>query len=165
MTKLNKTSTVLIVVILIIVVAVGYMIFNNSGGNQSSNSAGQSASQPVTSQSGLQIQDEVMGTGTVAVAGNMVTVNYTGMLTDGKVFDSNIDPKFNHVQPFPFVLGAGQVIQGWDEGVAGMKVGGKRKLTIPPELGYGNQNAGNGLIPPNSTLIFEVELLNVKNVN
>ena len=111
--------------------------------------------------SGLGIKDEVVGTGAEAVAGKMVTVNYTGTLSDGKKFDSSYD----HGQPFSFVLGAGQVIQGWDEGVAGMKVGGKRMLTIPPELGYGNQNVGGGLIPPNSTLIFEVELMDVKAVN
>lgn len=163
MTNLNKTSAILIVVILVIVVAVGYMIFNNNGGSQSQNSAGQSTNQPVTSQSGLQIQDEVVGTGTVAVAGKSVTVNYTGMFTNGKTFDSNVDPKFNHIQPFSFVLGAGNVIQGWDEGVVGMKIGGKRKLTISPELGYGSQD--NGPIPGNSTLIFEVELLDVKSVN
>ncbi|MGC9603550.1 MAG: FKBP-type peptidyl-prolyl cis-trans isomerase [Minisyncoccia bacterium] len=95
----------------------------------------------------------------------MVTVNYTGTLTDGKKFDSSYD----HGQPFSFVLGAGQVIQGWDEGVAGMKVGGKRKLTIPPELGYGGQDvkdqSGATVIPANSTLIFEVELLKVESVN
>ena len=110
--------------------------------------------------SGLEIKDEVAGTGVEAVAGKMVTVNYTGTLSDGKKFDSSYD----HGQPFSFVLGAGQVIQGWDEGVAGMKVGGKRMLTVPPELGYGNQNVGGGLIPPNSTLIFEVELLDVQEV-
>jgi FKBP-type peptidyl-prolyl cis-trans isomerase len=136
------------------------MIFKNNGGDQQPGSVGQNNSEPITSQTGLKIQDEVVGTGTVAIAGKMVTVNYTGTLSDGKKFDSSYD----HGQPFSFVLGAGQVIQGWDEGVAGMKVGGKRKLTIPPELGYGNQNVGNGLIPPNSTLIFEVELLDVKGV-
>ncbi|MGC9610640.1 MAG: FKBP-type peptidyl-prolyl cis-trans isomerase [Minisyncoccia bacterium] len=111
--------------------------------------------------SGLKIEDEKVGTGAEAVAGKEVTVNYAGTLSDGKKFDSSYD----RGQPFSFVLGAGQVIRGWDEGFAGMKVGGKRKLTIPPELGYGNQNVGNGLIPPNSTLIFEVELLDVKSVN
>ena len=85
-------------------------------------------------------------------------MHYTGWLTNGKKFDSSVDRK----EPFEFQLGAGQVIKGWDEGVAGMKVGGKRRLEIPSELAYGNRSVGNGLIPPNSTLIFDVELLEVK---
>lgn len=108
----------------------------------------------------LIIQDEIVGTGAEAVSGKSVTVNYTGTLTDGTIFDSNTNPKFGHVEPFAFNLGGGEVIQGWDQGVAGMKVGGKRKLTIPPSLGYGSQDVG--AIPPNSTLIFEVELLKVE---
>ncbi|MFH1162296.1 MAG: FKBP-type peptidyl-prolyl cis-trans isomerase [Candidatus Jorgensenbacteria bacterium] len=99
-----------------------------------------------------------MGTGAEAKAGDTVTVHYTGTLTDGKKFDSSLD----RGQPFSFLLGAGQVIRGWDLGVAGMKVGGKRRLTIPPELGYGSRGAGGGAIPPNATLIFEVQLLDVK---
>lgn len=105
----------------------------------------------------LKIEDEVVGTGTEAVAGKSVTVNYVGTLTDGTKFDSSYDRN----QPFTFNLGAGQVIKGWDEGVVGMKVGGKRKLTIPPSLGYGAQGAGS-VIPPNATLVFEVELLKVE---
>lgn len=104
----------------------------------------------------LKIEDLKTGTGDTAVAGAMVTVHYTGTLTDGKKFDSSVD----RGQPFQFPLGAGRVIKGWDEGVAGMKVGGKRKLTIPSSMGYGERGAG-GVIPPNATLIFEVELLNV----
>jgi FKBP-type peptidyl-prolyl cis-trans isomerase len=96
----------------------------------------------------------VVGTGATAVAGNPVRVHYTGWLTSGEKFDSSVD----RGQPFSFPLGAGQVIKGWDEGVAGMKVGGKRQLRIPPELGYGARGAG-GVIPPNATLIFDVELL------
>lgn len=115
-----------------------------------------SSAQTVTMENGLQIQDEVVGTGVEAVAGKSVTVNYIGTLTDGIKFDSSYDRN----QPFTFNLGAGEVIQGWDQGVVGMKVGGKRKLTIPPSLGYGSQTVGS--IPPNSTLIFEVELLNVE---
>jgi peptidylprolyl isomerase len=104
----------------------------------------------------LQIQDEVVGTGIEAAPGKKVTVNYVGTLTNGTKFDSSYDRN----EPFAFNLGAGEVIAGWDQGVKGMKVGGKRKLTIPPSLGYGSQDLGS--IPPNSTLVFEVELLKVE---
>jgi FKBP-type peptidyl-prolyl cis-trans isomerase FkpA len=111
----------------------------------------------VTTSSGLQYTDLTPGTGAEAKAGMSVSVHYTGWLTDGKKFDSSHDRN----RPFEFKLGAGMVIRGWDEGVTGMKVGGKRKLTIPPDLGYGARGAG-GVIPPNATLVFEVELLDVK---
>src|SRR3989454_3334134 len=107
--------------------------------------------------SGLTIEDLVVGTGDAANAGQKVSVHYTGWTTDGKKFDSSKD----RGQAFSFALGRGEVIRGWDEGVAGMKVGGKRKLTIPPDLGYGARGAG-GAIPPNATLLFEVELLGVR---
>jgi FKBP-type peptidyl-prolyl cis-trans isomerase len=106
---------------------------------------------------GLKYTDLQTGTGDEAKAGQTVSVHYTGWLENGTKFDSSLDRK----QPFQFKLGAGQVIQGWDQGVAGMKVGGKRKLTIPASLGYGARGAG-GVIPPNATLIFEVELLGVR---
>ncbi len=120
------------------------------------------AGKVITTASGLQYQDEVIGTGAVAKSGQTVSVNYTGTLTSGKKFDSNVDPAFGHVELFSFQLGAGEVIKGWDEGVAGMKVGGKRKLVIPASLAYGAKDVGEGLIPANSTLIFEVELVGIK---
>ncbi|MES2930562.1 MAG: FKBP-type peptidyl-prolyl cis-trans isomerase [Patescibacteria group bacterium] len=92
--------------------------------------------------------------------GDTLIMNYTGRLTNGTVFDSNVDPKFQHVEPFEFTLGAGQVIKGWDEGLLGMKVGEKRILTVPPEKGYGDRAVGG--IPANSTLIFDVELVAIK---
>jgi len=106
---------------------------------------------------GLEYWDIKEGTGTTATNGHSVSVHYTGWLTNGKKFDSSLD----RGEPFRFQLGAGQVIKGWDEGVAGMKVGGKRQLRIPPELAYGDRGAG-GAVPPNATLIFDVELLGVQ---
>lgn len=121
-------------------------------------SAAAPATGPVTKDvTKLVIKDTKVGSGAEAVAGKSVTVNYTGYLTDGSKFDSSLDSG----TPFTFVLGAGEVIKGWDEGVAGMKVGGTRNLTIPPALGYGDQGAGGGVIPPGATLFFEVELLAV----
>jgi FKBP-type peptidyl-prolyl cis-trans isomerase len=95
-----------------------------------------------------------------AQVGDKVSMNYTGKLDDGTVFDSNIDPQFNHVRPFEFTLGAGQVIPGWDKGIVGMKVGDKKTLVIPPEEGYGANGVG-GIIPPNATLTFDVEVVNI----
>jgi len=106
---------------------------------------------------GLQIEDTVVGSGAEAKIGNTVKVDYVGTLTDGTQFDTS---QQEGREPFEFTIGSGQVIQGWELGIPGMKVGGKRKLTIPPELGYGEQ--GNSTIPANATLIFEVELLEVK---
>ncbi len=106
--------------------------------------------------SGLKYTDLVVGAGETAAAGRTVNVHYTGWLTDGTKFDSSLDRN----TPFSFPLGGGRVIRGWDEGVQGMRVGGRRKLTIPPHLGYGPRGAG-GVIPPNATLVFEVELLEI----
>jgi len=104
--------------------------------------------------SDLEIEDQIVGEGDEAIAGQTVEVHYTGWLTDGTKFDSSLDRD----KTFSFKLGGGQVIAGWDQGVAGMKIGGTRKLTIPPEMGYGERGAG-GVIPPNATLVFKVELI------
>ncbi|MEK7305938.1 MAG: FKBP-type peptidyl-prolyl cis-trans isomerase [Nitrospirota bacterium] len=122
-------------------------------GSESSASEGKE----ITTSSGLQYIDQAVGTGDTAKAGQTVSVHYTGWLTNGKKFDSSVD----RGQPFSFRLGVGQVIKGWDEGVQGMNIGGKRKLTIPSNLGYGARGAG-GLIPPHATLVFDVELLGVQ---
>jgi peptidylprolyl isomerase len=115
------------------------------------------AQQEVTTPSGLKYTDEVVGNGPSPRVGQKVIVHYTGWLTNGTKFDSSVD----RGQPFDFTLGRGEVIRGWDEGVATMKVGGKRKLVIPPDLGYGSRGAGNA-IPPGATLVFEVQLLGVQ---
>ena len=112
------------------------------------------AAKTITTASGLKYQDLLEGKGPSPKPGSHVMVHYTGWLTNGTKFDSSLDRN----QPFAFTLGRGEVIKGWDEGVATMHVGGKRKLTIPPALGYGSRGAG-GVIPPNATLIFDVELL------
>ncbi len=130
---------------------------------------------PATSQTGNEAQESMNikqiegvkitiireGNGEVAKAGDIVDMNYTGTLADGTVFDSNVDPKFGHVEPFTFTIGAGEVIKGWDVGITGMKVGEKRTLEIAPDYAYGATGAG-GVIPPNATISFEVELLQVK---
>ena len=115
------------------------------------------AQEEIISKSGLKYVDITEGKGPAAISGKDVTVHYTGTFPDGKKFDSSVDRN----EPFTFKLGAGRVIKGWDEGVAGMKTGGKRKLFIPSELGYGKRGAG-GVIPPDAELQFEVELLAVK---
>jgi peptidylprolyl isomerase len=115
------------------------------------------AEEVITTQSGLKYVDLVVGKGAGPQSGQTVRVHYTGWLTDGKKFDSSVD----RGQPFEFRIGTGQVIKGWDEGVMSMNIGGKRKLIIPPELAYGARGAG-GVIPPNATLVFQVELLGIK---
>jgi FKBP-type peptidyl-prolyl cis-trans isomerase len=137
---------------------VGICLFQGVGsGSQDDKKKEKGEEKVVTTKSGLKYIDQKEGTGEAAKAGDTVTVHYTGWLKDGKKFDSSVD----RGQPFPFPLGAGRVIKGWDEGVAGMKMGGKRKLIIPPELAYGKSGAGN-VIPPNAELTFEVELLQIK---
>ena len=156
---MSVVTRVLVVIASLAVIGliVGAMIVMRGGSStpRSSASPKTSAATPASG-GGLVSTDEVVGTGDEAVSGKTVTVNYVGTLTDGTKFDSSYDRN----QPFDFALGAGQVIKGWDQGVVGMKVGGKRKLVIPPSLGYGS--TANGKIPANSTLIFEIELLGVK---
>lgn len=129
-----------------------------STSTQTTEATGTQTSQtaPTTTENKVEIEDVVVGKGAEATNGKSVTVHYTGTLKDGTKFDSSVDRK----EPFTFTLGAGQVIKGWEQGIQGMKVGGKRKLTIPPELAYGANAVG--AIPANSTLIFDVELLEVK---
>jgi peptidylprolyl isomerase len=137
-------------------------LFQQNAGTAATNTAVNTNTPPPAQQApapytgGLQMQDAVVGTGATAVSGSLVTVHYVGTLTNGTKFDSSLD----RGQPFQFRLGAGQVIKGWDQGVAGMKVGGKRLLLIPSDLAYGAQQVGP--IPANSALIFEVELLKVE---
>lgn len=134
-----------IVIVLAVIAMLAYITINKKENNMEENT-----------QTNNQVNNEQ-----VAKAGDTVAMNYTGTLADGTVFDSNVDPKFNHVTPFVFTLGAGQVIQGWDKGIVGMKVGEKKHLVLPPEDAYGATGAGN-VIPPNATLTFDVELLAIK---
>lgn len=141
----------IVIVILVIMAAAGLTWLLISGSNPGT------GEEFITTKSGLAYKDLKIGTGQEAKEGDTVTVHYTGRLKDGTKFDSSVDRN----EPFSFPLGVGKVIRGWDEGVAGMKEGGKRKLLIPPDLGYGARGAGK-IIPPNATLIFEVELLKVQ---
>lgn len=156
----RTVSFIIFAVIAVAVIWLGVW-YNNQSAQQASQTAleqGQAAQQQQTQlMQELKIKDDVVGTGAEAKTGDTVSVLYTGKLDDGSVFDAS--SKHGN-QPFSFTIGAGQVIQGWDLGVAGMKVGGTRELTIPPELGYGAQGAG-GVIPPNATLHFTIQLLSV----
>ena len=150
---MDKTLIIILVIILVLV-GVGFYVFNKPTENNNQNQNMQNTTQPE-----LKIEILKEGTGEGAKAGDSIKVNYTGTLLDGTKFDSNVDPVFSHVEPFSFNVGAGEVIKGWDSGLIGMKVGEKRKLTIPPELAYGNRAIGN--IPANSTLVFEIDLLGI----
>ncbi len=130
---------------------------NKGGDTVMEKGASVASGKMVKTPSGLQYEDIVAGSGASPSPGKKVTVHYTGWLTDGKKFDSSVDRN----EPFVFQIGAGQVIPGWDEGVMSMKIGGKRKLVIPSNLGYGAAGAG-GVIPPNATLVFEVILLDIR---
>jgi FKBP-type peptidyl-prolyl cis-trans isomerase len=137
----------------VVVLGGGAAKSNTSSSSPAASASPGASASPATA---LSSSDSVVGTGDEAVAGKKVSVNYVGTLSDGTKFDSSYDRN----EPFEFTLGGGEVIKGWDQGVVGMKVGGKRKLVIPPDLGYGAQ--ANGKIPANSTLVFEIELLGVK---
>ena len=160
----RRNQRILIGVAIVVVVAVAAFFAYNSlrASRQASTTTNQgppplpAGVQTTTTASGLQYQDISVGSGAEAKSGDNVSVHYTGWLTDGTKFDSSVDRN----QPFQFTLGAGNVIKGWDEGVAGMKVGGKRRLTVPPDLGYGAQGSPP-VIPANATLIFDVELLGI----
>ena len=158
----------MIVWVLVVVVVIGILIFisthkkvdTSSGLSQGTQTNMQNIQQPAQVP-GVKVTITQEGTGAAAKSGDTVAMNYIGRLADGTVFDSNVDPKFQHVEPFVFTIGAGMVIKGWDVGVAGMKTGEKRTLVIDPDYGYGAAGAG-GVIPPNATLTFDVELVAIK---
>ena len=154
---MGKENKMILGVLVVVVIIAGYFIFSRKSEKQNTALPTATLTASIIPMEELKSEDETVGTGKEAVSGTRVTVNYLGTLTDGTKFDSSYDRK----TPFTFNLGAGEVIKGWDQGVVGMKVGGKRKLTIPGSLGYGAAGAG-ALIPPNATLIFDVELLDVK---
>lgn len=146
-----------ILVVVLAAALVAVFVIARPGGQQVSKIAGMEIPKTDAEVKTLIFEDEVVGTGAEAKAGDSVVVHYTGTLLSGKKFDSSRD----RGQPFTFTLGASEVIRGWDQGVVGMRVGGKRRLLIPSELGYGPNGAG-GVIPPNAALIFDIELLEVK---
>jgi peptidylprolyl isomerase len=153
----QRNQRIILILIAVLVLAfIAFLVYRSITTSQPS-AASTTAGNMVVTASGLQYQDLVVGSGPEAKSGNTVSVHYTGWLADGTKFDSSLD----RGTPFEFTLGAGQVIKGWDEGVVGMKVGGKRQLIIPPQLAYGSSGAGS-TIPPNATLTFEVQLLEIK---
>ena len=156
-----KNTTKLKPIQLLKITAIGLACMGLMGANQCSSEQGDKSGKTESSTvdiSDLKIEDIKVGTGKTPKQGDTIVVHYTGWLKDGTKFDSSKD----RGQPFSFTLGVGQVIKGWDKGFAGMKEGGVRKLTIPSNMAYGERGAGGGLIPPNATLIFEVELIEVK---
>jgi FKBP-type peptidyl-prolyl cis-trans isomerase len=144
----NKHNMSITVSVIICLILAGVLIFISMNNNTNDNMINNTTN------------DNVATIKNVAKTGDTVSMNYTGRLQNGTVFDSNVDPKFKHVEPFVFTLGAGQVISGWDKGIVGMKVGEKKTLTIAPSDAYG-ANGIPGVIPPNSTLIFDVELVSI----
>jgi peptidylprolyl isomerase len=160
----NKKNMNIVLAVVICLAVAGVLIFISI--NNKANMANNNVNNPVGGTENIIPTTNPVGNGsasagTVAKSGDTVSMNYTGRLQDGTVFDSNVDPKFKHVEPFVFTLGVGQVIPGWDKGIVGMKVGEKKTLTVSPVDGYG-ANGVPGVIPPNSTLIFDVELLGIK---
>lgn len=160
----RNTYTFIALAVLIVVGVLGAFVYFNrpqpsappASGSAELVTGADPAYDVTTTGTGLQLQDIIVGTGETADTGETVAVHYTGWLTDGTKFDSSLD----RGSPFTFTVGRGGVIRGWDEGVNGMKVGGKRRLIIPPELGYGSEGAGN-IIPPDSTLVFDIELVEI----
>lgn len=150
-------KTIVSIIVIVAIIVVGYLLLKNNPNGKNMNAQQQEVFDRIISEGKLKIETTTEGSGVMSKTGDSVTVNYTGKLVDGTTFDSNVDPAFNHVEPFMFTLGEGRVIQGWEYGVLGMKVGEKRTITIDPVLGYGS--ADKGIIPPNSTLIFDVELV------
>jgi FKBP-type peptidyl-prolyl cis-trans isomerase len=164
----NKGNMVIwVIIVLLVIVFLVYITFNKGSGlgNTTANTlqgVEENQNMENTKQvEGVKITVLQEGSGDVAKSGDTVAMNYTGKLLDGQVFDSNVDPKFGHVEPFIFTIDAGMVIKGWDLGVSGMKIGEKRNLTIEPAYAYGERGAA-GVIPPNATLSFDVELLAIK---
>jgi peptidylprolyl isomerase len=154
---MSRQFIISLVIGILVLVVFAYFIFGLNGSSSTPQSSAQPTPQTVTSSTDkLQIQDEKIGTGAAVKKGDTVQINYVGTLANGTKFDASAD----HGGPFTTQIGVGQVIKGWDEGIIGMKVGGKRKLTIPPSLGYGDQATGS--IPANSTLIFQVQLVGIK---
>jgi len=153
-TKQRNQRIAILIILLLAILGGAYLVF---GDRVFTGESKTSLTEMVTTASGLQYQDTLIGSGATAKPGDTVSVHYTGTLTDGTKFDSSLDRN----SPFEFTIGACRVIAGWEEGLVGMNVGGKRKLVIPPVLGYGAAGAG-GVIPPNATLVFEIELLAIK---
>ncbi len=140
-----------------LILGFGLLMITGCGNKPEADSAASLTGKEITTESGLKYVDRILGTGTMPEAGQTIVVHYTGRLEDGTKFDSSLD----RGQPFVFQVGFGKVIKGWDEGLLTMRVGGKRTLTIPPHLAYGERGAGN-VIPHNATLVFEVELLEIR---
>src|SRR3989344_5955813 len=154
---MKYTKSIVIAAIAILAIVLLFYFSGKFFPQKENGSLDSNMNKEIVMENGLKVEDVKLGTGAEAKEGNMITAHYTGTLLDGTKFDSSLD----RGTPFSFQLGSGQVIAGWDQGVPGMKVGGKRKLTIPPDLAYGEQGIP-GAIPPNATLIFEIELLSVQ---
>jgi len=158
--KGKKSVWVSLIVVIIAAIAIYLIVHNSNKVEVIEDTTGFNQEKVVDDNTNKQATNTQENMEKISKKGDVLVMNYTGRLTNGTVFDSNVDPKFNHVEPFKFVLGAGQVIAGWDEGLLGMKIGEKKTLTIPPEKAYGSRAVGS--IPPNSTLVFDVELVGIE---